>query len=192
MIRLKNQSFRSFHHSDSKKKMFNKIDLFPYSKSSFSVATGMISSTKVSIENFSSAEEASNNKTFILIHASESWQSENSKKCYLDSIHSIFKLVFFSHYKFQLLHKNLNLKFNPCRGVLKWETTDFVRCISILTVRNLQNKHLSILLGSQTHPHISPTTTGFSLSIEVSIKSFLVVETISKEILSILFLALEY
>ena len=121
----------------------------------------------------------------------DSLPSKYSKKCYLYWFRSIFKLVLLSQYKFEFFHQNFNLKHNFCRE-LKWKTVDFVRCIRILMVRNLKNLKLLIFHDIQIHPHISPITTGFISSIKVSIKSFLVVETLSMKMLSILFLALEY
>ena len=58
----------------------------------------------------------------------------------------------------------------------------------------IPQENLSTLnfLDIQTHLLLSPITTGFISSIKVSMKSLLIVKTISMVILMILFLALEY
>ena len=84
-------------------------------------------------------------------------------------------------------------KNNTCRGVLRWKTVHLVRCIRVLVVQNFRNKTSSIIFRDiQTHPPLSPITTGFISSIEVSMKSLWVVKTSSMVIFVDLVLALEY
>ena len=54
-------------------KHFQKIDLIDFSRWSNSVTTGMISLSKVLIENYPFAEGESKNKTFVFINAADLW-----------------------------------------------------------------------------------------------------------------------
>ena len=106
---------------------------------------------------------------------------------------SFLELVFLSHYKLEFLHHELNLKHNTCRGVLRRKTVLFVRCIRMLIVPNFQKQRLSIIfLHIQTHPTLSPATTGFNSSTKFLKKSFAVGKTFSIVNLSILLIALAY
>ena len=55
-------------------------------------------------------------------------------------IHSIFKLVILNRYKFELLHHDFSLENSTIRGVLRWETDNFVLCIGVLIVQSFQKK----------------------------------------------------
>ena len=124
--------------------------------------------------------------------ASESWQSENSKKCYFYSFRTIFTCIPQPHDKFEFLHQRLNPKHNTCRAVLRLKTVDFVRCMNSDNPK-VPRKPLKINFPDiQTHPHLSTITTGFISFIKISFKSYLVVETFVIGRLSILYLALEY
>ena len=69
------------HFPEFPKKGVN-LDLARFSNSNFSDRTALISSNKVSIECLTFVEEHSFEKSLILILASASKKSENSKKCY--------------------------------------------------------------------------------------------------------------
>ena len=111
-----------------------------FSNLHFSATRSSISPIKISVKNLALVDEFPTEKSLIFTLPSESWQSEKSKECYLYWFRSIFKLVILSHYNFEFL----NLKHNTSTGVLWFEAIDFVRCVSILIVRNFHEKSVII------------------------------------------------
>ena len=86
-----------------------------------------------------------------------SWPSRISKKCYFFIFRFFFKLGFLSHYRFELLHHELSLKINSCRGELSWKTVDFRCCIKVFIVQSFQKKPL--LKKFSRHSHSSSFVT---------------------------------
>ena len=75
--------------------------------------------------------------------ATVSWQSEISRNCYCFVVLLIFQTVLISRYRFELLHHKVSLKGNSHKGVLRWKSLDFFRCIRVLIVQNFQKDLLS-------------------------------------------------
>ena len=112
----------------------------------------MISSTRVSIENFSFPKDDLFNKSSILIHAADSWQSKFLKKCYLDWFRSIFKVLILSHHQFDFLHQNVNRKHNTCRQVFKLKNHCFLLFHQFSDSPKIPKKNnLIFFIGIHTH-----------------------------------------
>ena len=107
--------------------------LFRWSNSNFSVTRDLSTPNKVPIKHFSFLEEDSVEKLSVLIHASDSCQSEIWEKCYPSCFRSIIQLVYLRLYKFQFLKRDLILSYHTCGRILKWDVIDFVLCITIVT-----------------------------------------------------------
>ena len=65
------------------------------------------------------------------------WRSKTSQNCYFFFFfRSIFKLVILNYDRFDVLHHQLSLKNNTCRGVLRRKTVDLNCCIRVLIVQS--------------------------------------------------------
>ena len=100
----------------------------------------MIPATKVSIEHFPFVEDDIFTKLFVLIHASDSRQSKNAKRCYLFWLRPKIKLLILSHRQLDFLHQNLKPIDGFLRRVFIWYIVVFLYCISFLIVRKFQEK----------------------------------------------------
>ena len=129
---------------------------------------------------------------WFVILASLFWEFEISQKTYFFSFRWILKLVIVSSYKFKFLHHELCLNHNNCTEVFRWKPVDFVRCIGVRIVQNFQKKHHVNNFSGHSNS-TSFVTHNYKLRFlyrNLNEKLFSC-KTISRVILSILFLALK-
>ena len=117
-------------------------------------------------------ENKSTNKLFALNHASDSWQSKGTEKCYLFWFRSIFKLSILSHNLFAFLHQNLNRKHRTCRRLFLLKNIVFLPCITVVIVRKFQIKNILILYFLDFRKNISPKLQVLSLPAGSASKTF--------------------
>ena len=135
----------------------------------------MIPPTKVTIEHFPFAEDDYLRK-FFLIHASNSWQSKFSKKCYLIWFRSVFKLLILSHHQLDFPHQNFNRKHSTCRRVFN---SNFIAFLHQFPDSPKLPKKRCVFNFSRYSNSYFTKTTGFISSIRVGIQEILVVDRFS-------------
>ena len=148
-------------------------------KAHISSPTVKSSPIRTSVENSPFAEDDSNNRSFVLIHAADSRQYKFSKKCYLIRFRSIFKPLILSRNQFNFLHQKLNQKHITCRRVFIEKVIAFLSCTSIPVIRNFRKKnHFEYKFSRYSNSYINKTTGSIS-SIRVGVKNILAVKNLS-------------
>ena len=164
-----------------------------YLNSCSTKTTGFISSVRVGIENILVIESFSMGELPICVPCISALTVRKFQKVLLLCTAINFRTCSPQPLHFRIPPSRTQSKTYHLLRSYEVENRSFFRCIRIAISLNFQKNLLLIsFLDIQSHPHLSPITTGFISSISVSIKKFSVLLIFSMEQLSILFLALEH
>ena len=120
-----------------------------------------------------------------MIHASISWQSKFSKKCYLLWFPSLYILIILSHHQMNLISSiKVSIENKALIDDSSTQNSVFFSRISTLIVQNFRRKRFNFIFSRYSNSFLTKTT-AFISSIKVGIKKTLFVEGFSIENLSV-------